>query len=68
MNRGNCRKTTEIPEYEYCVVDNETNKIYTRYITKPSAEREAKKFNETFKDSVKVEKIKNPNYENYWKD
>lgn len=66
MNRGNCRKTTPILEYEWCVIKIETNEILAKYVTKGSANKEAKKFNELEPDSVKVEKMKNPYFSTYW--
>lgn len=66
MNRGNCRKLTPIPKYEWCVIDIESKEILAKYITKGSAVKEAKKFNDLEPDSVRVEKIKNPCFDTYW--
>ncbi len=65
MNRGNCLKTTPIPEYEWCVIKSETSEILARYVTKSSAVKLAKDYNELEADVVRVEKIKNPDWENY---
>ena len=41
MNRGNCRKTTPIPKKEWCVINNENNKIIAGYIHKSSAQKKS---------------------------
>ena len=58
MNRGTCRRTTPIPEFYWCVVEIETNRIILKYITKPAADRNAKQFNELQENIVTVKKIK----------
>ena len=58
MNRGNCRKTTPIPEFYWCIVETETNRIISKYITKPAADKNAKQFNELQENIVTIKKIK----------
>lgn len=55
MNRGNCRKTTPIPSVEYLVVSNIDNKILAVYVTKASAVKSAKEFNELEENVARVE-------------
>lgn len=58
MNRGTCRRTTPISEFCWCVVEIETNRIVSKYITKPAADKNAKQFNELQENIVTVKKIK----------
>ena len=66
MNRGNCRKITEIPKCDWCVIDNENNKVLAKYVTKGSAIKEASKFNELGENLVRVEQVENPLYKEFW--
>ena len=55
MNRGNCRKTTPIPKKEWCVINNENNKIIARYIRKSSAQKKSKEFDVLGENLVRIE-------------
>lgn len=55
MNRGNCRKTTSIPEKEWCVINNENNKIIAGYVHKSSAQKKAKEFDVLGENLVRIE-------------
>ena len=55
MNRGNCRKTTPTPKKEWCVINNENNKIIARYIHKSSAQKKSKEFDVLGENLVRIE-------------